>query len=112
VLWPDSESTKATIKAIGRSEAERGAMMCLVALRRWELAGPGKPTDLKEVVKAAGMEKVPIDPFRADGGPLRMVVLDEAPVVYSIGLDGVDDDGILDAKLGAKPRGDYLFRLK
>jgi hypothetical protein len=41
-----------------------------------------------------------------------MTVLDGAPVVYSIGLDGVDDDGILDAKLGGKPRGDYLFRLK
>jgi hypothetical protein len=100
------------LKASGRGQAIRGIMQCLVALRRWELAGQGEPTDLEKVVQAAGMEKVPIDPFRLDGGPLRMAFIDEAPVVYSIGLDGVDDGGALDAKLGNKPRGGYLFRLK
>ena len=108
-LSPDGASF---LKASGRAEALRGIMKCLVALRRWELAGRGEPTDLEAVVKAAGMEKVPVDPFRREGGPLRMVVVEGAPVVYSIGLDGIDDGGILDAKLGNEPRGDYLFRLK
>jgi hypothetical protein len=103
---------KAFVQAIGRAEAARGASRCLVALRRRELAGPTGPADLEAAVKEAGMVRVPADPFRLDGGPLRMVVVEGKPVVYSVGLDSVDDGGILDAKLGNEPRGDFLYRLK
>ena len=101
------------LKSVGRSEATRDAMKCLVALRRWELAGKGlsPDLDLEEVARAAGMAEVPRDPFRRDGGPLRLVVRQGEPIVYSIGLDGQDHGGSIDSNLGDKPLGDYLYRL-
>lgn len=97
-------------KAVGRAEATRGASKCLVALRRQQLANQGEGTpDLESAVKAAGMDRVPTDPFRADGGPLRLGTADGSPVVYSVGIDGRDDGGRVDAEFGSLPEGDYLY---
>ena len=82
---------------------------CLVALRRWQLTRPDEaPTDLEQVVRAAGMARVPIDVF--SGKPFKMNVIDGEPVIYSVGSDGKDDHGAVDWNFDAEP-GDVLFRV-
>jgi hypothetical protein len=44
--------------------------------------------DLEEIVKVAGMTRVPADPFRLDGGPLKVRIDQGTPVIDSVGHDG------------------------
>jgi hypothetical protein len=81
---------------------------CLAALKLWRARNQLAPSDLAAVVKAAGLPRVPIDPF--SGQPLRMAIIDGEPVVYSIGKDGRDDGGRVDSARDRKP-GDVTFRL-
>jgi hypothetical protein len=96
------------ISAPGRDLANLRGTECLVALRRWQVVQKTPPTDLLAVCKAAGLPAVPIDPH--SGKPMKMAVVDGSPVVYSIGIDGKDDGGLVDSKFEAVP-GDILFRL-
>ncbi len=84
------------------------AAQCLVALRLWKSRSKDVPTDLEAVVRAAGLPRVPIDPY--SGKPLRMAIIDGEPVIYSIGKDGGDDGGRIDSDADRKP-GDQTFRL-
>jgi hypothetical protein len=77
-------------------------------LRRWQAAHPRWPRTLMAAARDAGMKAVPIDPY--DGKPLRLVMLDGEPVVYSVGRDGKDDGGQKDSKLDTQA-GDLLYRL-
>ncbi len=54
------------------------------------------------------MEKLPIDPF--DGKPLKLLRSDDSFEVYSVGIDGIDNGGLLD-KPGNLPGSDIGFRL-
>ena len=84
---------------------------CLIALRRWQLDHDGTPPDLETIVKAAGMQGVPPDPYT--GRPLQMTTVNGEPVIYSVGMDGKDDQGRVDIWKSAQPGkiGDLLFRL-
>jgi hypothetical protein len=84
------------------------ATECLLALKLWMDRTHQVPTDLDTVVRAAGLPKVPIDPY--SGRPLLMAIIDGEPVVYSIGLDGHDDGGRIDSRIVSQP-GDQTFRL-
>jgi serine/threonine protein kinase len=79
----------AFLKHVGNAETTRNAMKCLVALRRWELAGHPLSADLnlEEVVKAAGMAKIPADPFHPDGGPLKLKISQGEAIIESVGLE-------------------------
>lgn len=93
----------------GRTEATFRAYMALTAVRRWQLTHDGaSPTDLEAASKAAGLKSAPVDPF--DGKPLRLVILNGEPVVYSIGRDGKDDGGKVDSDYERRP-GDLICRL-
>ena len=81
----------------------------MVALRRWQLLQREQPLDLQQIVREAGMNVVPRDPY--GHGPLKMTNLDGDVVVYSIGVDGKDDRALADWKWGTQP-GDYIFRLR
>ena len=81
---------------------------CLVAVRRWQLTESSPPTDLQVVVRAAGLDVVPTDPF--GDGPIRMAWVAGEPVVYSVGADGRDDGGLIDWNNGERP-GDFILRL-
>jgi hypothetical protein len=84
------------------------AMECLVAIRRWQLSHRELPRDLASVVRGARLKHVPADPY--DGRPLRLVVLDGEPAVYSVGKDGKDDGGQTDSNNDKQP-GDLIYRL-
>ena len=59
-LIPAEESIVDTIR---RGEARLRGTVCLVALKRWQLQHADAPSDLLALVKAAGLPRVPIDPY-------------------------------------------------
>ncbi len=78
-----------------------------LAAERFRMAKGRWPGELAELVPAY-IEAVPLDPF--SGEPLRLKKGDGAFVVYSVGLDAVDDGGQLDIK-PYQPGSDIGFRL-
>ncbi len=94
---------------VTRLEAIRRGTTGLVALKRWRITRKGNPPDLASLFRAAGIAKVPTDPF--DSRPFKLATVDGQPVIYSIGKDGKDDGGRVDWDSTKRP-GDVLFRLK
>lgn len=105
VLFPAVPEAR-TIIAL--SQTRLSALQCLVALRRYELAHKKLPATLEEAVREAGLDAVPLDPH--SGEPLKYVVRDGKPIVYSVGSDQVDDQARRDWKFGEQP-GDFIFRM-
>ncbi|MBS0205770.1 MAG: hypothetical protein JSS49_22950 [Planctomycetes bacterium] len=92
-----------------RSKAFLNGTRSLIAIRRWQLEGRQPPTDLARVTQSAGLKGVPEDPF--SGSALKLITRSGQTVVYSIGPDLVDDQGLLEAVGFPTKPGDYLFRL-
>jgi hypothetical protein len=99
---------RASAQAEARAILAPRAAECLVALKLWRNHRKEAPTDLEAVVKAAGILRVPIDPY--SGKPLRMAIIDGEPVIYSVGRDGRDDGGRIDSNNDHRS-GDQTFRL-
>jgi hypothetical protein len=106
------EDCPALVAAYLRAEAVSRGALALVALRRWQLTGGDPSADLAAIARASGLPDVPADPYRPDGGPLRLAVVDGEPLVYSIGPDDRDDGGRIEAESKPQPRGDLRFRIK
>lgn len=74
-------------------EARRHAVLTIIAIESFRRARGVWPTTLAEL-SPAYLPRVPRDPF--DGAPLRYRPAspdDQMPLLYSVGVDGVDDDG-------------------
>jgi hypothetical protein len=100
---------KATVAAAGRVGATLHAFECLIALRRWQITHGGTtPDDLVTAFRDVGLPAAPPDPF--DGKPMRLVLVEGKPLVYSVGKDGHDDGGLHDSD-GDRHGGDLTFRL-
>ncbi len=100
------------IQALARAEADVRGLECLAAVRRWQIThrgavGGSLPRDLAAACREAGLKAVPIDPF--SGQPMKFVVLDGRPMVYSVGKDGKDDGGTVDSKNDTQP-GDLIYQ--
>ena len=91
------------------NEARLHAMQALAAVRRWQILHKSLPTDLAVACREAKLTGVPTDPYHSDQ-PLKFLVLDREPAVYSVGKDGKDDGGRIDNSFNTKP-GDLIFRL-
>jgi len=98
------------VHAFLRDETSLRGTQCLVALRRWQLEHREPPKDLETLVKAAGMKGVPIDPYSDQ--PLRMTMLENVPVVYSVGPDGKDDGARTVWDGHPDHPGDMVFRME
>jgi hypothetical protein len=84
-------------------EARRRAALTAIAVERFRLAHDGHlPAKLDEL-KPQFLTDVPKDPF--DGKPLRFKSLSPGYVIYSVGADRTDNDGLDRAK--RYPRKDY-----
>ena len=70
----------AFVQAMARMTATLHATECFVVMRRWQLTHRGLPRALAVAAREAGLKAVPTDPY--DGKPMRMAVLEGAPVVY------------------------------
>ncbi len=90
-----------------RTKAILRVAMAGVAAERFRVAKGHWPKELAELVPSY-LDAVPLDPF--DGKPLRLKISDGAFVVYSVGMDGVDNGGQLDDK-PFLPGSDIGFRL-
>lgn len=81
--------------ARGRAEASRDATLVVLAVERYHREHGRRPERLEELVPAY-LNEVPRDPF--DGQPLRYVVREGHYTIYSVGPDGIDDGGQMDAE--------------
>jgi hypothetical protein len=85
-----AESLRSALEASDRMRLDRDATLLVIALERFRLANGRWPREHAEV--AALLAGPPLlDPF--DGAPLRFVIREGRPVVYSIGADRKDDLG-------------------
>ncbi len=64
-----------------------------LAIRLYQVDNGHRPTSLTELVPAY-LPSIPLDPFAEGDQPLRYVTDGDAPRLYSIGSDGVDDGGM------------------
>jgi hypothetical protein len=103
-------SLPSALESFRHSETFFRGTLCLVALKRWQLAHREPPTDLVTVLKEAGVGEVPVDPY--SGKPFSLAVLAGKPIIYSIGPDGIDDHGEFDNLDGRNESGDVLFQLR
>ncbi len=90
-----------------RTKATLRVALAGVAAERFRMAKGRWPKELAELVPTY-LDTVPLDPY--DAKPLRLKMSDGAFVVYSVGIDGVDDGGQLDDK-PFLPGSDIGFRL-
>jgi hypothetical protein len=95
---------------IARATTTLRADECLIALRPWQLKHKGSTPDMLSPAKAAGLKAVPADPF--DHKPMRLVMIEGQPIVYSVGKYGRDDAGLNDSDRDQRPSGDLIYRLK
>jgi hypothetical protein len=86
----DSSSTNFLIK-INSAETVRRLIVTDIALKRFQLKMQSYPNDLKQLVPQC-IASVPIDPM--DGKPLRYRLNPDGTfLLYSVGENGVDDNG-------------------
>src|SRR5262249_61256195 len=64
-----------------------------LAVERFRVAKKAWPKGLEEVVTAKFLQGIPIDPF--DGRPIRYHAMAKGRIVYSVGPDGLDNNGLL-----------------
>lgn len=82
----------------------------LVALRRWQLVHDEPPHDLTQVLADAGIDTVPEDPYC--DGEIKLGVVNNEFVIYSVGPDGKDDEAQLEWNLERDQPGDYVFHME
>jgi hypothetical protein len=95
----------------GSSQRHKAVVRCAVvavAAERFRQARGRWPDSIAELVPQF-LAAVPLDPF--DGKPLRWRTAPGGAMVYSVGMDGVDDGGKLDPKRMAQTGFDLGFRL-
>jgi hypothetical protein len=98
----------ATLKAEARTMTCLNGLLCLLAVRRYELAHGALPSNLEAATSEAGLSEVPQDLYR--GGPMLYRLNGNAALVYSVGEDRRDDEGRSDWNFGTQ-NGDFLFPL-
>jgi len=100
------------VNAARRDRIWVGAAKCLAGLARWKLEHAEElPPDLAAVCEAARMKSVPIDEYSETDEPLRGIRLGEEFVIYTVWLDGEDNEAQLIWQPG-QSNGDWVFRLK
>jgi hypothetical protein len=91
------------------SQAILRAAMAGIACERYRIKHGEFPVSLDTLVKANLLDAVPVDPF--DNQPLRYRRTKVGVAIYSIGIDGVDDDGNIDNGRSQEKGVDVGFRL-
>ena len=70
---------------------QANAFLCMAAVKRWQMTHDDeRPNSLLDAVKEIGLKEVPVDPWSGKG----LLFKDEYNiVVYSVGPDGMDQQG-------------------
>lgn len=91
-----------------RNQATMHCTTVALAAERYRRDNGRWPATLEELVPTY-LDRVPLDPF--DGKPLRLGRFAEGIVIYSVGVDQVDNGGNLDLKNPQAKGSDLGFRL-
>ncbi|HWY88492.1 MAG TPA: hypothetical protein VNX28_17400 [Gemmataceae bacterium] len=91
------------------TQAKLRCAVAALAAERFRLAHNRWPESLDVLVQAGFLDAILIDPF--DGKPLRLKRRAEGLVIYSVGEDGIDNDGNVDSVRPSDPGKDLGFRL-
>src|SRR5487761_1084554 len=94
-------------EALGRGAARRGIARTAIAVERFHRAHGSLPETLDDLMPGFAPQ-VCKDPF--SGGPLRWRVTDDDYRIYSVGPDGIDQDGSIAEEPGVS--GDIVFRVR
>jgi hypothetical protein len=97
------------IQQVRGTQAKLRCAVAALAAERFRLAHNRWPESLDALVQAGFLDAVLIDPF--DGMPLRLKRWAEGLIVYSVGEDGIDNDGNVDSVRPSDPGKDLGFRL-
>jgi hypothetical protein len=105
LLFPAMEKVS---EACRREQAQLRCMIVALAAERYRQKHGDWPESLGKLVPEM-LSAIPLDPF--DGEPLRYKRLGHGVVVYSVGVDGVDNGGALDGENPIRPGADLGYRL-
>ena len=92
-------------------DQQLAGLICLACLRHWQFDHAEPPTSLESLLADAGVDDLIPDPY-GTGEPLRWLMIDGQPVIYSLGGDEYDDGGKKEWELKAEGSGDMTFRLE
>jgi hypothetical protein len=92
-----------------RNQANLRCAVCGIAAERYRLKHDQWPGTLEDLVKDKLLAAVPTDPF--DGRPLRLKLMPDGILIYSVGPDGVDNGGIMNRANPQQQGTDMGFRL-
>ncbi len=95
-----------------RLKTGRAALLTVLSIMIYEKDNENYPADLHELVEGGYLKELPLDPF--SGKPLIYKKTDDDFVLYSVGLNFVDDGGKVYRNKEGKPRqwadeGDTIF---
>ncbi len=91
---------------VAREHVRLAGTQMLIAIRRYELTEGNLPESLDIAAQEAGLDGFPADPY--SGQPFGYKVIDDRPIVYSVGSDQKDDGGLVDWNDGQQP-GDFIL---
>ena len=96
-------------EAVDREAARRAALRLTLAAQRYRRQHGDWPAKLEDLVPDF-IDTLPADPFGKSGESLRLKRDGDELLIYSLGLNEVDDGGTLDER--DTRRSDEGFRLK
>lgn len=99
LMQPDWTSLLATIV---HSETMSQLTVTALAIRRYQLKHEGAVPPSLEALVPGYLDKLPVDPW--DGKTLRYRVEGDGYLLYSVGMNGVDDGGDASQESGPKAR--------
>jgi hypothetical protein len=110
IAWRLLPAVPKILDAHDRYQAILRTARVAIAVERYRLAHKDRqwPECLDQLVPSF-LDKVPTDPF--DDQPIRYRRVGKDVVIYSVGLDGVDDGGFFDPENATLPGTDIVFRL-
>jgi type II secretory pathway pseudopilin PulG len=101
-------SLDGSLKANARMQANDACARTAIAMTRYRLDHGSLPTRLAALVPNY-VDAIPTDPF--NGQPLRLVIKNNEWIIYSVGPNGIDDNGVGNDKTH-KTKDDVAFTLK
>jgi hypothetical protein len=97
------------VAAHARSHARLRCAVVALAAERHRAEQEFWPASVEALVKSGYLKTVPLDPF--DAKPLRFQRLPDGVLVYSVGVDRVDNGGVVDRQNPVAAGTDIGFRL-
>jgi hypothetical protein len=97
------------VQAHARNEANLRCALVALAVERYRAENRSWPASLESLMQTGYLKAVPIDPF--DGKQLRYRPTAEGVLVYSVGVDRIDNGGVVNRNTPVGTGVDLGFRL-